>query len=257
MTEKRPTNQLTGRGGSICLALVLTGFAYAQERTMPASPSAFDPHDISGFWELYFDGQRVPRAQLTDAVTKAVLDAQAAKDAKAVRWCNILGMPFLMGVNRPLDIRQGKREIVIAPESAVATPRHLYLDRSAHINADVWDPNTVGDSIAHWEGDTLVVDTIGFEPEHGMTAIPGGGFRTADSRLVERFRLLKNGSLLSVMFTWIDPKVFRTPHTYEFRYTRAPRDYEARLPVTCDPFDEERTRFLTGSPQSGNSARLR
>jgi len=48
-----------------------------------------------------------------------------------------------------------------------------------------------------------------------------------------------------VTFTWDDRGVYRTPHTYEFRYARLPRDYEARLPVNCDPFDEGRTAFLT------------
>src|SRR4030095_12625183 len=84
------------------------------------------------------------------------------------------------------------------------------------------------ESIARWEGDTLVVDTTGFEPTHGVTAIPGGGFRTATSHLIERYRLLKDGAQLSVTFTWTDPAVFAPPHTYEFRYQRVERGYEAR-----------------------------
>ena len=199
--------------------------------------------DISGFWELSLDSQNVPRASLVPSVTAAVLAAHSAKDAHAVRWCNFLGMPALMGASRPLDIRQGARMIVIAPE-VNAVPRYLYLDRSAHINRDEFDPTTSGDSIARWEGDTLVVDTVGFASDKGVTAIPGGGFRTDRSHLVERYRLLSNGSMLSVRFTWEDPGVFRTPHTYEFRYYRLPKTYEARAPLPCDPFDEERAKFL-------------
>ncbi len=223
---------------------MLTSFSWGQGTQ--GRTTAFDPHDVSGFWELTFDGQRVPPARLADGVTKDRLQTQAEKDAKAIRWCNILGMPFLMGSGRPLDIRQGKREIVIAAESVVAVPRHIYTDRGTHIDKDIFDPTTNGDSIAHWEGDTLVVDTTGFEPEHGMTAIPGGGYRSADAQLVERFKLLKNGTVLSVTSTWTDPKVFRVPQTYEYRYQRAARDYEARQPTACDPFDEERAAFLGG-----------
>jgi len=204
--------------------------------------------DISGYWELtYMDGQHVPRAQLVPRVTRAVLDAQAQKDFKAVRWCNILGMPAIMASPRPLDIRHSEKTIVIAAEINAAT-RYIYLNRATHISKDIFDPTTNGDSIAKWDGDTLVVDTVGFDPNKGVTAIPGGGFRTANSHLVERFRLMNNGSLLSVRFTWTDPGVFRTPHTYEFRYARLPRDYEARLPLNCDPFDETRTAFLTVRP---------
>jgi len=217
--------------------------------------AVFDPHDVSGFWELTFDGRHLPAAQLADSVTKDQLQVIAGKDAKAVRWCNILGLPFLMGVSRPLDIRQGKREIVIAAESAVVVPRHIYTDRASHIDKNIFDPTTNGDSIAHWEGDTLVVDTVGFEPEHGMTAIPGGGYRSADAHLVERFKLLKNGTMLSVTSTWSDPKVFRVPQTYEFRYQRAARDYEARQPIPCDPFDQERAAFLGGSAGAAVAAK--
>ena len=74
-----------------------------------------------------------------------------------------------------------------------------------------------GDSIGRWEGDTLVVETTMFHPDNGILGIPGGCFRTPDSKLVERFRLLRNGQVLQVISTWTDPKVLSRPHTYELR----------------------------------------
>ena len=206
------------------------------------------PPDISGYWELPLDGRRIPPARLASGVTPAILQVEANKTAKAIRWCNWVGMPTTMDVGRPLDIRQGTREIIILAESPVTPVRHLYLDRTTHISKDIFDPTTSGDSIARWEGDTLVVDTTGFEPTRGITAIPGGGFRTATSHLVERYRLLKNGAMLSVTFTWTDPAVFATPHSYEFRYQRVEPGYEARPYQRCDPFDAERAAFLEGAP---------
>ena len=206
------------------------------------------PPDISGYWELPLDGRHVPPARLAPGVTPAILRAEANKNAKAVRWCNWVGMPTTMDTGRPLDIRQGTREIIILAESPVTPVRHLYLDRTTHISKDIFDPTTSGDSIARWYSDTLVVDTTGFEPTHGVTAIPGGGFRTATSHLVERYRLLKNGSVLAVTFTWMDPAVYATPHTYEFRYRRVEPGYEARPYERCDPFDRERAAFLEGAP---------
>jgi hypothetical protein len=224
----------------------------AQTGGGPAASSAPAARDLTGFWELtYLDSQHVPRASLSPRVTKAVVDAQARRDFKAIRWCNILGMPAIMASPRPLDIRQTDRIVVIAAEINAAT-RNVYLDRTTHINRDEFDPTTNGDSIGRWEGDTLIVDTVGFDPNKGVTAIPGGGFRTADSHLTERYRLLNNGAVLSVTFRWEDSKVFRTPHTYEFRYVRMPKDYEARLPLACDPFDEGRTKFLSEGPQAGD-----
>lgn len=227
-----------------CAAVVALASHLATAQSRQPAPAA-SPRDFSGFWELSFDSRHVPDANLLPAVTRAMRTARAKKDAYAIRWCNLLGMPFVMDTGRPLDIRQGRTAVIIVPENA-SGPRYLYLDRSAHVSEDIFDPTTYGDSIAHWEGDTLVADTIGFHPDRGIAAIPGGGYRTGTSHLVERYRLLQDGNLLSVVFTWTDPKMFRTPHTYEFRYYRLPVDYEPRTWLPCDPFDEGRAQFLEG-----------
>ena len=66
--------------------------------------------------------------------------------------------------------------------------------------------------------------------------------------MVERFRLMNNGQVLQVVSTWTDPKVFRAAHTYELRYTRLPRDYEARPNAVCDPYNEERAQLFSNAP---------
>jgi hypothetical protein len=58
---------------------------------------------------------------------------------------------------------------------------------------------------------------------------------------------VKNGQQLSVTSRWEDAKTFTKPHTYEFRYYRAPKGTEARE-YECNASDEERTNFLTGTP---------
>lgn len=218
-----------------------------------ASNSTVNAHDISGYWELTLDGRKVPPAELAPGVTKEMMEEHGQADAHAIRWCNLLGTPAIMDSGRPLDIREGTREIVITADTN-ASPRHLYLDRTQHIAPDVFDTTSNGDSIAHWDSDILVVDTTGFDEKKGLSQVPGGGFRTANSQLVERYRLLEDGSVLSVAFTWEDAKVFRTPHTYEFRYMRLPKQYEPMPAATCNPYDEMRTRFLEDAPgkMSGN-----
>ena len=200
---------------------------------------------ISCFAQLSFDGRNVPRAELAAGVTPAVLAEQARKDAHAIRWCNFQGLPAAMDSPRPINIRQGRREVVVNFET-VAAPRHIYL-RASHPNMDEFDPTTSGDSIARWDGDTLVVDTLGFDGAKGLTAIPGGGFRCA---IASRRALPpdRGGRVLSVTSTWEDPAVFKQPHTYEFRYVRASAHYEPEPPLACDPFDDERAAFLSGRP---------
>ena len=138
-------------------------------------------------------------------------------------------------------------EVAIASE-AVSAARHIYTDGRGHPDVATYDAQSNGHSIGHWEGDALVVDTVGFS-EQGVTRIPGGGFRTENSHLTERYRLLDGGNELSVIFSWEDPKVFAKPHTYEFRYYRAPAGTYARE-YFCDASNAERAKFLSEPPPS-------
>ena len=70
-----------------------------------------------------------------------MLEAEARKTEKAIRWCNWVGMPTTMDVGRPLNIRQGAREVVIVAESPVTPVRHLYLNRKTHIDKEIFDPD--------------------------------------------------------------------------------------------------------------------
>jgi hypothetical protein len=209
---------------------------------MPMFAVAAEP-DLSGYWDLAVDSRRVPPAHLLPTVTPEVLAGHAKADAHEIRYCVLLGMPFFMDSGRPLNIEQGSGRIILYTEAPVA-PRYIYLDRAGHIPSEQYDPTTNGDSIGHWEGDTLVVDTVGFAAGHGIETIPGGGFRTANSHLVERYRLLEDGAVLSVVSTWVDPAVFAQPHRYEYRYYRLPKSYEPTPKDPCNPFDDTRNRFL-------------
>jgi hypothetical protein len=250
----RTRSNAAARAGAIVCFLMMAVLALAAQGRggraggPPAAP--VDPRDFSGFWELPpdgHDGRRIPAAELTAGVTRAQLDAVAAHDAKGYRWCSNVGVPNLMLLTRPFDVRVNTRYMTIMPEYSAAQNRWIYLDRKEHIPADEYEAGVNGDSIGRWDGNTLVVETTLFHPENGILGIPGGGFRTPESKLVERFRLLNNGRVLQVLSTWTDPKVFRTPHTYELRYTRLPRDYEARPNAVCDPYDEERAQLFSGT----------
>jgi hypothetical protein len=231
--------------------LVLGATGQARQRGGGGAPAAGAPPRLSGYWELAYDSLRIPPANLAPGVTRAAIDQRAARDRHAARWCHTMGLPIAMLLGRPIEVRVGLREAYIVFEAHAAV-RHIYLNRTAHINPDEFDPSTSGDSIGRWEGETFVVETVGFHGDRGITAIPGGGFRTAGSRLTERFRLRRDGTVLSVTSTWTDPKVFRTPHTYEARYYRLPDNYEPRPAIPCDAYDAERVAYV----ESGLGAAL-
>ena len=202
--------------------------------------------DLSGFWELHFDSRNVPRAELKPKVTASDIEAHARGDRHAIRWCNYLGTPFIMGDSAPIDIRQGRIEIAIV-SPVVSVARHIYTDGRKDVSSDIFDNTTNGDSIGHWEGDTLLVDTVGFAENRGITSIPGGGFKTGSSHLTERYRLLNGGNRLLVTFTWEDANMFARPHTYQYTYYRAPADLNVEN-FACDPFDQQRAKFLEEPP---------
>lgn len=218
--------------------------AIAQGPPPVMKSTPFDPHNLSGYWELGPDDRSVPPAELT-AAAKAKMPEMRDADAISMLYCRPLGMPATMDPGRPLSITQGKYEVLItAPVNS--QHRHLYF-RDAHVDPNIYDPSSAGDSIAHWEGDTLVVDTIGFHEKNGRLLVPGGGYRTPESHVVERFKLLKNGQVLSVNTTWTDPKVFAKPHTYEFWYHRVSEPFEERFGVGCNPWDPERKELIERS----------
>ena len=245
MTLQVPRWRTQGLGLAVCLAAAIIAapapkaLAQGPMPTLPLPP--VDIHDISGYWELGLDDRSIPAAVLTSAAARnepAIRD----EDLISQRYCRPLGVPAMMDPDRPLSIAQGAYEVLITAPVNTAF-RHMYF-RDKHPNPDIYDPSSVGSSIAHWEGDTMVVDTIGFHEKNGRMMIPGGGYRTPDSHLTEKFKLIKEGQILSVTSTWKDPKVFAQPHTYEFWYHRINSFYEPRPGIGCNPWDEERARFL-------------
>jgi hypothetical protein len=200
--------------------------------------------DLSGYWELRFDSFNVPRAALTPQAQTATA-ARLKKDLDAIRGCVNIGMPALLNDRATLDIRQSASVIGMVAKSPSST-RYIYTDGRKHPEADELEGTTNGHSIGRWDSDALLVDTVGFN-ERGITAIPGGGYRTSRSHLVERYRLSSDGQQLVVTFTWTDSAVFRRPHTYAFRYYKASSISEPRV-TNCIPNDAERARFLSEAP---------
>ncbi len=216
---------------------------FASCALLPVESRAMAPaaaQDLSGVWELRYDSQSIPAARLTP-VAAAAARTMALKDIESRRWCRAGGMPFLMLEAPLITIRQNRAEVVIVA-LLQAYARHVYTDGVARADLEDFDPATNGYTVARWEGDVLVAETRGFS-DLGITAIPGGGYRTENSRLVERFRVLEGGKRLSVTSTWTDPGIFAQPHTYEVRYYRS--DAGARASAqACNPFEAGREEFF-------------
>jgi hypothetical protein len=120
--------------------------------------------------------------------------------------CMPSGVPaFLMAAVEPIHFVQTPNQITMI-FSGDAQVRRVYLDVPHSANPK---PSWYGESVGHYEGDTLVVDTIGL---NGKTFIDN--YRTPHSEklhVIERYRLADDGKMLEVTFRIEDPDTFYQP----------------------------------------------
>ena len=249
--QKNYADRLRGAIDRVAIRSTILALAISALCAVRASAQTSDAHpDMSGFWELRYDSFNIPHASLTPRAAAAKMADQEEHDRLTIRWCDQLGVPGMMAERQPLDIRQGPKEMAIVVHPPSST-RYIYTDGRMHPSKDDYDATTTGHSIGHWEGDTLVVDTIYFN-DRGITMLPGGGIRTPDSHLTEHYRLLNNGENLLVTFTWEDAKVFAKPHTYAYMYYKVASPGMPRI-YTCTATNSARAKFLTTDPQPGTA----
>jgi hypothetical protein len=119
----------------------------------------------------------------------------------------------------PFQMMQTPQHVVIAAED-MEPVRVIALTGAAPPDAM---RSRTGYSHGHWDGDTLVVETdhFGF-PDHEGMIFHGETPVTADSRVIERFRLLSTNEML-YQFTIEDPSLYKTPWLAEYTLQRTPR----------------------------------
>jgi hypothetical protein len=120
---------------------------------------------------------------------------------KGLGW----GYPLMMNAATPVQFLITPEEVLIT--NAYNETRHIYTDGREHPPLDDLWPAVTGNSIGHWEGDTLVVDTI-------MVTNPNQFFQGApplseEAHYVERIRL--DGDRLRDEFTIEDPATLSGP----------------------------------------------
>ncbi len=175
--------------------------------------------NLSGVYNSAFPGTFFPGGPAMNiagvpgpAETKPVLKAGAEKykvvrgpnDPGATSDCKPTGLPQAYYMPYQWQLVQGLDQVVILYEYP-----HLFRVIPTHggpHQADL-DPTWMGDSIGHWEGDTLVVDVTGFNDK---TELPGGFRHTEALHVVERFRRIAYDKL-GYQATIEDPNVFEKP----------------------------------------------
>ena len=133
--------------------------------------------------------------------------------------CRPTGVPLflLLPMTIPMYVVQGPREVLMILED-FGDIRHIYLSDRHRANLK---PSWYGDSIGRYEGDTLVVDTIGFNDKTFIDQFMTP--HTTQLHVVERFHLTEGGKVLQADIHVEDPGAFTTPWNAIQRF----RQYEA------------------------------
>jgi hypothetical protein len=218
-----------GRTGIIaaCAALGLQSSAIAQSadpmRDNPQATNATDQPNISGIWVVneYFpsslpkaqrmlramDGQPAPlKPWASKLYNKRMNNSDNGKAfPNNYTLCLSAGVPMMiLGARYPVQIIQTPGQVTALHEEQHSI-RLIYLNEDHPTDPD---PTFMGHSTGRWDGDTLVVDTIGLSDK---TTIDAEGMPHSDLlHVTERIRRIDLATLENVI-TLIDPKTFTRP----------------------------------------------
>ena len=184
--------------------------------------------DMDGVWEMTFGARRRgavrgagdfgPPQQFVltpkyEDMRKAFL-ANPPHDSPQAN-CVPPGMPGIMSQPYPIEILYTPGMVTVIAEAYMQV-RHIYTDGRPHPE----DPDLTynGNSIGHWEGDTLVVDSVGFTPDTALGM--NMGVRHSDKmHVVERFHL-QDPKTLVIQTTIDDPEALAQPWSRSITYAR-------------------------------------
>jgi len=175
-----------------------------------------------GYWEVRPGLGGFPRAADVpfQPWAKAVYDYRNATFSKDSPLVDCKASPGPSFFNAPgfeiVDVPE-LRSIFILNIAGAHSWRVIYMDGRAHPQSDDVRPTFLGHSVGHWEGDTLVIDSVGFnEKQWAVGAFPN----TSQLHLVER---ISRPSLKSLAYevTVDDPGAYTKPWSGKWTITEA------------------------------------
>jgi hypothetical protein len=267
----RPVHRLLRFAATWGIVAGITGALFAQQAGAPQErriEGGWVRTDTAGSGSFGGLGASLPQAQLTpEAAARGGARGAGGAGPNVGRGGpppaarpNAAGVPYIV-VERPCGANPGrgngaillnpdsggvhivehKDEVIFAGERGGV--RHIYVDGRPHPAPGNWTPTPAGHSIGRYEGNALLADTIGMTPG----AVPGGGQRTPETRLRERFDVSPDGKKLTITYTWEDPKIYQRPHTYSYVFDRVPNAYA--FEDWCDASDPIEKQSIVPPPQ--------
>ena len=204
-------------GVMVCLLAQPARGQQAKPKAAAGLPRAEDGKaDLSGVWIVSDGLQITPNPPYQPAFQKLWEERKKNASDDPAKYCLPNGVVRM--TSRPYKIVQTEKLVVLLSEGNTHSFRRFFLDGRAH-NLDLEPNSWTGDSIASWEGDTLVVDSIGF---NDRTWLDDTGKPHSDElHVVERYRR-PNLNRLEIQYTIEDPKALTKPFTFTRVMTLVP-----------------------------------
>ncbi len=222
------------RLATACLFVLLAVPLYAQS-------------DLSGIWQgggpINDIAEGLPKGQTVPLLpaAKRLMDARQSKDDPEAN-CLPTGVPRIAPY--PWRIVQTPTHIFFLYEGNIHSYRQIFMDGRKH--PDDLDPTWYGHSIGHWEGKTLVVDTVGFNDKFWFDF--KGHPHTEKLHVVERYTR-KDARTLVDEITIDDPGAYAKPFTITFTATAAPAGTEL-MEYICNENNQD-VEHVQGPPTIG------
>ena len=152
-----------------------------------------------------------------DAQQKKVAEANKAGKPIATGYTHCLpdGMPTMMMGMFPMEVLQTPGQVTIIQE-AYNQVRRIYLNEK-QIAVEDAEPGFWGHSVGHWDGDELVVDTIGIKDYVRFRDVP----HSDQMRISERMKVL-DANHFQDQVTVTDPVYLTKPWSWTWMYKRRP-----------------------------------
>jgi hypothetical protein len=204
-----------------CAGLIGMALSGALSVGASAQPAAEQHPDFSGTYLQRNAGaaratgfELTPEGQAAFDRNKAGIAASDPNIDTALR-CEPQGIPRMLSPGPlPFVVLETPKMIGVVSE-AFQQPRLIFF--AGEHRKGYW-PTYMGDAIAHWEGDTLAIDTVNFVP---TTFLDMRGLPHSDALHVsERMQLTEDGKTLQDQVTIDDKKFFKQPWTVTYQYAR-------------------------------------
>jgi hypothetical protein len=240
-----PSTKVTLRvcAAALLAACLLSAGAQEPDRSRSSSSVAGQP-DFSGTWERYtpprasnapssgtpsaggglgptFGGAPPPlkpefaAAYEADVRMRQEAERRGEPIPSANAQCIPEGMPSMMIALFPMEVLQTRGQLTIVQE-AFSQIRRIYIGEDPPAVEDA-EPTFFGHSGAKWDGDTLVVETVGIKESVRYRSAP----HSAAMRIVERMRML-DADRFENQITVVDPEYLTGPWSWTWTYQRKP-----------------------------------